>query len=845
MKQKMVKACAIITAFALLLTSVPQQAKAAVAPAFKLCRTSLYENTKAKGIYTYTVKNLKKGYKVKWSVTGTGKKFIKFSKKTTTTVKTTSSTKVTFNSNSASVKGSKAVITAKVYNAKNKLLKTVKDTVALKVQATDITMDTSKISNDLDSLPLGASYDFDATLAPVNTTSNIYWNVEDASGQDFSSEITDEGVFTPSKAGTYTIKAIAKNSKTGTALATDIKTVTVGTSLVSVNQIAANQFTATFNTNIKNTVKASDFSIRASAGTSTLIPKSIKFSADGKTATITTHTNFKDSTVYTVTYGSFVKTINASVGAVKEVKLLTTTVPANKAATLEYALYDENGIDVKAAVSGTVTFDGDIPNGYITSDNKLFMTKEGKEASIIITYTTSDGSKFTATQKITCVALTAKEASSYKFTITDNSSEPDFKTSDFKANTQISLDESGYAHFCAFDEDNNVINYDKVSYTSSNDEILIVNSNGKMVPVKEGTVNVIVTASEGKSEITYSFTVTVLGKRTLNSLSLSSHSVSMSNSYEPDYVRYITVTGKDQYGNAVNLTGASYTLQETSNKSLPVTYDPATQQISVKTGVTATAGTYNYKLTITSGQKTITTSFIVVVTSVPSTGAVGYVAEVSSPNFDMKVDQTMTTDPTIKIRLAKYINGVFVEYADFTSATVQRNGLYCLNDLTLNTSKSEVALSAGKELTLTPLKLTFKKNAVGECVKAPTGTYAITLKYYDNTGTARTSTTSLILKDTQTVPTVTVKKLEAEQSVSNALALANECLSVSDGVIDSCTATGTTLMGDSISVASGEKIHIKTVTVKNIVNTGAPSDGSMAKVYVYNTINVDRTLTNK
>ena len=52
-------------------------------------------------------------------------------------------------------------------------------------------------------------------------------------------------------------------------------------------------------------------------------------------------------------------------------------------------------------------------------------------------------------------------------------------------------------------------------------------------------------------------------------------------------------------------------------------------------------------------------------------------------------------------------------------------------------------------------------------------------------------------------------------------------------------------MGDSISVASGEKIHIKTVTVKNIVNTGAPSDGSMAKVYVYNTINVDRTLTNK
>lgn len=845
MKQKMIKACAVITAFALLLTSVPLQTKAAAAPAFKLCRSSLYENTKAKGVYTYTVQNLKKGYKVKWSATGTGKKYIKFSKKSATVAKTTSSTKVTFNSNSASIKGKKAVITANVYNTKNKLVKTVKDTVSLKVQAASLSMDTSKINSDLDSLSLGASYDFDASLEPANTTSNVYWSVEDKSGQDYSSEITEDGVFTPSKAGLYTITATARNSKTGTDLAKESKTITVGTSLVSVNQIAANQFTATFNTNVKNTVKASDFSVRASAGTSTLIPKSIKFSADGKTATITTHTNFKDATVYTVTYGSFAKTINASVGAVKEVKLLTTTVPANKAADLEYALYDENGMDVKSAVTGTVTFDGEIPNGYITSDNKLFMTKEGKEASITITYTTSDGTKFTATQKITCVALTAEEASSYKFTITGDSSEPDFKASDFKSNTNISLDESGYAHFCAFDENNTVINYEKISYTSTNDEILIVNSNGKMVPVKEGNVNVIVTASQGKSEITYSFAVTILGKRTLNSISLSSHSVAMSNSYESDYTRYITVTGKDQYGNNVDLSGASYTLQETSNKALPVTYDPTTQQISIKTGITATPGTYNYKFTITSGQKTITTSFIVVVTAVPSTGAVGYVAEVTSPTFDMKVDQTTKTNPSIKVRLAKYINGVFVEYTDFTSATIQRNGLYYLNDLTLNPSKTEVALSAGKELEFTPLKLSFKKNAVGECVKAPVGTYTVTLKYYDNTGTAKTSTTSLVLKDTQTVPNITIKKLEAEQSVTNALALVNECLSVSNGVFESCTATGTSLTGDSISVAAGEKIHINTVTVKSIVNTGTPSDGSMAKVYVYNTINVDRTLTNK
>lgn len=842
MKQTLLKVCAMVTALALTFTAVPQQAtvvKATSAPAYKVTRSSFYENSSAKGVYTYTVKNLKKGYKVKWYVVGAGKKYISFSKTSSTVKTTTASTKITFNSNSASVKDKKVLIGAKVYDTKNKLIKTVKDKAVLKVQATDITMDTSKVGEDLDSLPLGSSLDFDAKLEPKNTTSSVYWHIEDKTGNDCSSEINEDGVFTPSKAGTYTIKAIARNSATGTALATDIKTVTVGTSLVAVRQISANQFVATFNSDVKDTVKASDFSILASAGTSSLIPKSIKFSADGKTATVTTSTNFKNATMYTVTYGSFAKTINASVGAVKDVKILTTTVQANKATDLEYALYDENGIDVSKAVNGTVSFDGDITNGYITSDNKLFMTTEGKEARINITYMTADGSKFVATQVITCIPQVAEEASSYKFTITDSPVEPDFKATDFKAKTQLSIDDVAYAHFGAFDENGTAIQYDNVSYISSNDDMLIVNSNGQMLPIKEGTVTVIVKVAQGKSELTYPFTVNILGKRALNSISLSAHSVSMSNSYEPDYVRYITVTGKDQYGNDMNLSDATFDLQETSNKSLPVSYDPATQQISVRTGASAVAGSYNYKFTITSGQKTMTTSFIVIVTNTPATGAIGYVPVISSQNFDLKIDSTTKANSNITIRLEKMINGVFVEYADIVSATIQRNGLYYTNDLTLEPQKTEVVLPAGKEVSLTPFNFSFNQ-AVGECKKAPVGSYSVALKYYDNTGTLRTATTSLILKDTQKVPTVTIKKLESEISVSNALALVNECLSVSDGVFESCTVTGTTAVGDAISVAVGEKIHIKTVTVRSTVTTS-----ENAKVYVYHTINVDKTFTNK
>lgn len=845
MKHQFIKACAIITAFALLLTSVPYKANAAAAPAFKLTRSSLYDNSKAKGVYTYTVKNLKKGYKVKWSVTGTGKNYIKFSKAATTTAKTTSSTKITYASKNAAVKGKKATITAKVYNTKNKLIKTLKDSVVLKVQATDITMNTSNIKDDLDSLTVGTAYDFDADLAPANTTSTAYWFVEDSTGKDCSSQIDKNGVFTPSKSGSYTIKAIAKNSEKGTSLATDIKTVTVGTSLNSVQQIAANQFTATFNMDVKNIVKASDFSIRASAGTSTLLAKAIKFSKDGKTATVTTHTNFKDGTVYTITYDTFAKTLTASVGEVKDIKILTTSVQANKATELEYALYDENGIDVKAAVKGSVTYDGEVPNGYITSDNKLFMTKEGKEASITMTYISADDTKFTATQKISCVPLEAEEAASYKFTLTNSVAEPDFTASDFKQNTTISIDDIAYAHFCAFDEAGKKIDYDKVSYTSSNDETLIINSNGSVIPVKEGTVKIIVTLTQGKSEITYPVTVVVIGKRTLANLSLSSHSVTMSNSYEADYERVIKVTGKDQYGNTLDISDSGYTLDEVNNKSLPVTYNSATQEITIKTGASALKGTYNYKFSITYNQKTITSSFVVVVTNIPSTGAVGYVAEVSNPTFDMKVDKTTKSNPVVTIRLAKYISGVFAEYTTFNSASIRKNNLYYTEELTGNTSTTEVLLPASNKLEINPMKLTYSKNAVGECKKAPIGSYSIALKYYDNNGNLKTTTIALNLTDTQAKPTISLKTLESEHTVTNALALVNECLSVSEGVFDSCTATGTSLTGDSISINSGDKVHVKTVTVKSIIETTPTTDGSMNKVYVYHTIDVGRTLTNK
>lgn len=69
----------------MIISVFPVQADAAAKPKFVKNYTVLYENSTGKGVYTYTVTNLTKGQRVKWSLSGTGKSYAKL-KKTTTSV---------------------------------------------------------------------------------------------------------------------------------------------------------------------------------------------------------------------------------------------------------------------------------------------------------------------------------------------------------------------------------------------------------------------------------------------------------------------------------------------------------------------------------------------------------------------------------------------------------------------------------------------------------------------------------------------------------------------------------------------------------------------------------------
>ena len=151
---------AFVCALAMMISLLPGQAVAAAKPKLVKSYTSLYENDTNKGVYTYTVKNLSKGQKVKWSVSGTGKSYAKFKKTTTTVSKTTSANKLVIKTKGKNAAKNKTVlVTAKVYTKSGKLQCTLKaKTAKIKVRPTDITIVDNGFSAE--KFFVGKSYQF-------------------------------------------------------------------------------------------------------------------------------------------------------------------------------------------------------------------------------------------------------------------------------------------------------------------------------------------------------------------------------------------------------------------------------------------------------------------------------------------------------------------------------------------------------------------------------------------------------------------------------------------------------------------------------------------------------------
>lgn len=832
MYQKGKKLLAFLCALAVIFTALPAvPAKAAAVPKFKKTYASLYENGTNKGQYTYTLINLSKGQTVKWSVSGEGKSYVSLKKASSKATKSTMSNVLTVKTNKkTAAKQKKITLTAQIYSSAGKWQSTVKTSAKIMIKPTNVKLSLSGQKND--TLRVGESYQIVSTVTPVNATYKAAWTVTDDKGTDCSSYVNSKGVFRPMKAGTYKIQMAAKIG-TKTIKSASI-TVNVAVSMQSVKQTSAKKIAVTYSGDMREQLETDDFLVKNASG-SKLVVKELKFSEDGTVVTITLLSNLKDGVKYTVDDGSNALAFTASVGVPVELRVLTQKVIVDKATEIEYALYDKNGMDVTDVYNEPPVFQAQVMNGYLQDGNKLFMTEVGKDATVTVTYTgTAEGSrKLEKTVKIRCVS--AELSGDTNFTLTSTTAVPDYAVSNYKDNRKVAIGETYYAHFRAMDTDGSVIPYSSIKYASSDPDTLIISSDGKVTPIRNGSVEILVTAVYAKEEYTYSYDVTITEAPYLKSVKLSTNKVTMSNVYNTEYCEYIYVTATDQYGEVYRLENETADISDHNTiKQQLATYDTASNCLTVKASA-ATPGTFVYTLTLTAGEKTISTDFTVVVVDVPSTGSETYRIQIDKNNVDLSLNADISSGQVAKVRLAQYRGGVFTNYVVFTSATVMKDGYYYGTDLTAGGTTAKQTIDPSDILVLTLMDITS-----GVCKKAETGTYTIQFQYYPSSSSGYiTLTTKLTLTDTQDAPKIRVDRTKANRNCATALELAQNCLTPDVGTITECVVTGETLPGSGVILSAGDQVNIRSVTV-----TGTYKIADGQEVLVTYTVPVGKTLTN-
>ncbi len=816
---------ALICALAMVFTSLPVNVSAATTPAFKKTYANVYENTSTDGLYTYVVKNLKKGYVVKWSLSGKGKQYVSLETKRSVASKSyvTNDVIIRTDGDMAAI-GKKFRLRAKVYRG-GKLVANIATIAAIQVATKKVTVSGNS------AMYVGETSTYPYAVTPANTTYSIKYSATDDSGSDCSSMISTTGAFTPTKTGRYTISATAYNPA-GKAARTAAKVVDVTNPMKSVKQTAVNKVEVTYYGKVEGQQTAASYQVRGNSSGAITV-KSVEVSTDGKTAVLTLSSNLTDKDVYSVSHDSTSLNFTASCGKPQTFSILTKTVTVSKASTIAYAVYDANGIDVTSIYPGTVTYSTSLNNAIDPVTQKLTITNIGNSAVVTGTYK-NDSAQAALSTSATITAVAATKSTNTNFTITDSTDTPDYSAKGYKDVRAISTGYTGYVHFRALDTDGGEFVYSPVTYKSSNPDVISVSASGKIQAYAAGTVTITVSAAYGATVYTYSYDVTARAASYLADVTLDTYSVNISNVYETSYSKVISVSGVDQYGDKYGLTNESATIKRISgSSSVSATYNSSDNVITV-TARNAAAGYNTFNLTITAGGKTVTKSFTVYVSSVPTTGSMSYSAVTDKSSLDIGIEKDYATTKTITAGVESYKGGVFAGYTSFNSATITKDGKYYSADLTAGGQTSAVMISSGKSLTITALSI---KDSV--ITKAEPGTYTVQLTYYSNdTRTNVTTSTSFTITDSDTALSATVARTTSSTTCKTALDLVKDCISVNKGEITDCAVFGVSTNG-ATELASGENYNITSITVQVPVTTGKNP------TYCNYKINLGKTLANK
>lgn len=360
MKKNFFKKLSFVLALAMIMSTIaPAGAFAATKkPKLNSAKEYLFLGSGNDEQFDFNVKNTVKGYKYKW--TSADKAVATVNKSGVVTAKGIGSTKV-------------SVI---VKNKKGKQVSTLKASVIVKDNIASLKI-TGTPAGDKVAVGKENAFTYSYTTksgSTSQTTSVVAWKVDKA-----GATITDAGKFVATAAGSYKVTATAYQSKAklaaGTALCSADYTVTVPNEIKSVTATKLNQLKVTFSS-AATAVDKANFTVTNTATTGKLFIKAVTLSDDKTYATVDLYDTLVSGTTYSVAAkvdGTDMKgEVKFVKGAVAKIVAPTSQVAqAGKAYNINYAVYDENGLDVTAAtnVYFTNVWNQTITNGVVTLAN--------------------------------------------------------------------------------------------------------------------------------------------------------------------------------------------------------------------------------------------------------------------------------------------------------------------------------------------------------------------------------------------------------------------------------------------------------------------------------------------
>lgn len=688
-------------------------------------------------------------------------------------------------------------------------------------------IETVKISNPVEKVGVGEAYDYNRSFiteagSTKKTSAITRWEVEPN-----TATIDDKGVFVATEPGEYTVTARSFQSKArynswledsvkyaDYVLADDTTTVVVAGSMVEAKQVDGKTLEVTFDSAMVDVDK--NITVSQMVGTTKVkqLVKEVKMDEAKKVATVTVYINFTAGSTYVVDYTdlepvSFVAA-TSKVEDVTAIQITTSKAVLNKATKVEYKLLNADGVNISTPdLEARVTMKSSDGVGTYFNSSTKEVTIFNKDATTTITATfntykyDTTGNQIGNSETTAVIVGVDADATNIEglnaWTIV-NDGNPDFG----KVSQKLAADDKGYRLFVEFNtktgsDTAKVNSKDKpgdFSFTTSDKNYLIVDALGTLFPVKEGNVVVVVNYGTGTEKTPIgAIPITISPKRGASVLTLSTYSVTLSNSSLVNDSTEVEITLKDQLGDDFSYT--KYNVEELtapSDNVNPVTavgngIAKGTGKV-VFNGAGRKAGDYAYKITVEDKVAVVN----VKIQDASDAAVVYHKLALSATEVDTKAEATKDNNKAVTFELFGYnSNGVKVskETFDGTNFYVDVDAPKSEWNVAINVPAADASFTAstGKYVVATA-------TSPAAIVKAPTGSYkvsAFALKDHDdNAATAKVfvavDVAYFTVTDTQVKPIVSeIKTRIFDKTVLGAaitkdstddtlVAIVNDCL---------------------------------------------------------------------